>query len=1219
MKIVIDVQGCQSKGSRERGIGRYSLSLIKALVKNYPEIDFILFANPALFDLRSIFADELASNNINVSYFQWIAPGPFNDHFVGDDSCYFNAVQLRSYALEKLDADICLVTSFFEGFTDNCVIKFDHTYKLPPIISIFYDIIPLLNKETYLKTNPDFERFYLKQIEYLKTISSVLCISESAANEARSLFNNTSPRVFNISSGCDEVIFNSESNLTNEISFDLASLGDFILYSGAGDPRKNLLNLIRAYANLPPNYIVKHKLVLAGKLIKPEIENILELMNRLNLPTDYVVLLGFVSDNELVSLYRKCYLFIFPSLHEGFGLPVLEAMNCGAPVIVSNCTSLPEVVELKEALFDPLNIDSIKDLIIKCIDDLKFYNKLKSNSKERCKLFSWDITAKNTKNAIEEITKELENVSKNSISRENLSSFDRLILNLNRNNMQYKQYDSKEYYFKLLASSINIIDDQISSRIDKRCIFSSSQSSWLMEGPFDSSYSLSILNREFALSMINKVDNFSINSSEGDGDYPPDFEFLSKYPTLYKLYKNSLNKNNLTAITSRNMYPPRVNDMKSSINLMHCYGWEESEFPRVWVENFNRYLDGMTVMSKQVKKIMIDNGVSIPIQVSGLGVDHVNKSLMILNKINEAKSFCFLHISSCFPRKGISILLKAFENCFTINDDVSLIIKTFINPHNDLDNILASFRENNKNFPHVLVVYDDLSDDQIYSLYKQSDCLVAPSFGEGFGLPLAEAMYLKLPVITTGWGGQTDFCSDQTSWLVDYKFSYAETHFQLISSIWAEPSVDHLGTQMLKVYSLNEDQIRAKTDLAHKKILSYTWDSVAKININSANHISNSKYISIPRIGVMTTYNSACGIANYAQSLFLPNQDYYTIFAPYDEEILNTDSDNVYRCWDLHGSNFDKLFVEIITQKITTLVINFNFGLYDFDKLSNFLSRLFEKDINVLIIFHSTIEPFDRIEKKLENLSHILKKCTRLLVHTPDDMNRLKDRGLIDNVTLFPHGIIDYEPKIRRRNFNRETLYISTSGFCLPDKGFLELIEAISLVLKKGIKVHLTMLTSIHSSSISSDFSNLLKRRIKELSLDVYISTNFEYIPIENILDELSISDIAIYPYQKSNEASSAAVRNGISSLTNVLVTPLPVFNDVLKYVDVLPGKTAEDIANWLCKNYSRIISSRSEKDNNLENKLIWKKESSFTNVGFRLQNMIRSLELNKNFYELNI
>ena len=82
---------------------------------------------------------------------------------------------------------------------------------------------------------------------------------------------------------------------------------------------------------------------------------------------EYVVFLGYVSDTQLANLYRTCYLFVFPSLHEGFGLPVLEAMNCGAPVIASNLTSLPELIGNHNFLFDPYDAKDISSLIYKSL------------------------------------------------------------------------------------------------------------------------------------------------------------------------------------------------------------------------------------------------------------------------------------------------------------------------------------------------------------------------------------------------------------------------------------------------------------------------------------------------------------------------------------------------------------------------------------------------------------------------------------------------------------------------------------------------------------------------------------------------------------------------------------------------------------------------------------------------------------------------------------
>lgn len=167
----------------------------------------------------------------------------------------------------------------------------------------------------------------------------------------------------------------------------------------------------------------------------------------------------------------------------------------------------------------------------------------------------------------------------------------------------------------------------------------------------------------------------------------------------------------------------------------------------------------------------------IPISVCGLGIDHLEDLESDRNFSLNSNKFRFLHVSSCFPRKGIDILLRAYGQAFNSYDDVTLIIKTFKNSHNNVDQILKKEKSINSKYPDVMIINEDLSDSQLKALYFSSDALVAPSRGEGFGLPIAEAMFLDLPVITTAWGGQTDFCNHENSWLIDYEFLSAKNTF----------------------------------------------------------------------------------------------------------------------------------------------------------------------------------------------------------------------------------------------------------------------------------------------------------------------------------------------------------------------------------------------------------------------------------------------------------
>src|SRR5690606_19696511 len=117
--------------------------------------------------------------------------------------------------------------------------------------------------------------------------------------------------------------------------------------------------LIRSYARLSPELRRSHHLAIVCAVQDDSRNRLLELAKDAGLTADEVILTGFVPEEDLIALYNLCAVFVFPSWHEGFGLPALEAMRCGAPVIASNVSSLPEVVGLEEALFDPRSEEEI--------------------------------------------------------------------------------------------------------------------------------------------------------------------------------------------------------------------------------------------------------------------------------------------------------------------------------------------------------------------------------------------------------------------------------------------------------------------------------------------------------------------------------------------------------------------------------------------------------------------------------------------------------------------------------------------------------------------------------------------------------------------------------------------------------------------------------------------------------------------------------------------
>lgn len=199
-----------------------------------------------------------------------------------------------------------------------------------------------------------------------------------------------------ISSACDTTIFTKREISEDErecLYKKFGLTGSFILCMGGYEERKNAAALIRAYAQLSDALRNTFQLVFPASGYPFAHMGLANLSENLNLSSAQVRLLPYVSDNDLRDLYTLCALFVFPSLEEGFGLPMLEAMQCGAPVIASNTTSMPEVIGLEEALFDPRDIPSIQALMARALSDEAFRERLVANSHERSKLFSWDRSA----------------------------------------------------------------------------------------------------------------------------------------------------------------------------------------------------------------------------------------------------------------------------------------------------------------------------------------------------------------------------------------------------------------------------------------------------------------------------------------------------------------------------------------------------------------------------------------------------------------------------------------------------------------------------------------------------------------------------------------------------------------------------------------------------------------------------------------------------------
>lgn len=403
MRIAIDMQGLQT-GSRHRGIGRYTLSLVKAMIHNAKEHEIILLLNglfPETIDpIITEFTRLLRPDQIKI----WDALGP--TAYVDSDNDWrrIAAEHLRLQRISKIAPDIIILTSLFEGYGDDFVATTapDGSYCIPSA-TILYDLIPLLNPDEYL-SDARIRQWYELHVDKLRKSNLLLAISESSRAEAIELLNYPPSKIINISSAVDDyfrpVLINADEERLVRERFGLRK--DFLMYSGATDPRKNHIRLIQAYASLPCHIRDAHQLAIVGGMPDDHKAIFEAEAKRCGLNDHDCRIIGRVDDESLINLYNLCKGYIFPSWHEGFGLPALEAIKCGRPVIASNTTSLPEVIGDSNALFDPFNVADIAAKIERLLTDQAFRNELVEAQRKHSENFSWDSTANRVFTAIEQ-------------------------------------------------------------------------------------------------------------------------------------------------------------------------------------------------------------------------------------------------------------------------------------------------------------------------------------------------------------------------------------------------------------------------------------------------------------------------------------------------------------------------------------------------------------------------------------------------------------------------------------------------------------------------------------------------------------------------------------------------------------------------------------------------------------------------------------------------
>ena len=603
------------------------------------------------------------------------------------------------------------------------------------------------------------------------------------------------------------------------------------------------------------------------------------------------------------------------------------------------------------------------------------------------------------------------------------------------------------------------------------------------------------------------------------------------------------------------MYPPRVIDTPGGITCEY-FGWEESRIPPDMADDFNRFLDGVGVMSEFVRDVLWDSGVNVPIRVVGNGVDpHDPRAAIDAPELENLRAFRFLHISSAFPRKGIDVLLDAYAAAFDGQSDVTLVLKTFPNPHNQVGELLQQLRSRHPNPPDVRWIDRDLDDRELQGLYNLADCYVHPARGEGFGLPVAEAMSAGVPVISVAHSGLADFVSGETAVTIPFRLEPAGSHMDIAGSMWAEPDGERLAVEMSRLveHADSPDVRRRVTKAAELVATKYSWAAAAE---RWGDFIDELEDLStMTRVAMVSPWNSRCGVAEYSRYIVEHGRGSisFELFADKVDDVVDPFAERgVNRCWsDRWNPDLRELEAALTTSDPDVVHIQFNFGFFELKHLAEFIDRQLEHR-GVVVTLHRTAD-ID-IEGDLVSLKQIeatLQRVDQLITHQQADARLLGEFGLVRNVRVVPQGAPSPPPithsatRLALKVGSRPV--IGAFGFLLPHKGILDLIRAVDTLRTDFPDLCLFALCARHPSPTSREYENAVRAEIDARGLDDNVLLISEFLPDRTAAAILRGADAIVLPYRQTEESSSAALRFVLPIERPIIATDLPLFDDAAR------------------------------------------------------------------------
>ncbi|EOU1829553.1 glycosyltransferase family 4 protein [Clostridium perfringens] len=360
MKIVIDLTSLDDNFS---GIERFALNISKSFIEQNIKNEYILVFKNKLHD---DFKEIAKTKNVYIKIIK------------GNNKLFFSQIKLP-FELYKLKADKYLFLAFPAPLL----------FFKKGIINTIHDMTAWLYPETMSTKG----LILFKTLIYKSMFSSerIFTVSNSSKQDICSIFPKNKIPINIIYNGLDKKFleFKSDKDISYNIRKKYRLEGEYILCLGTIEPRKNIGLLIDSYIELVKEKNINYKLVLVGR--KGWKYNSIIKKIKYNKLENKIIFTGFVDDIDLPYVYSEAKCFVFPSIYEGFGIPIIEAMSVGVPVIASNTSSIPEVLDKNGLMFKSDDKEDLKNKLIEFLSLPKEeVNRIKINGNIRAKQFRWD-------------------------------------------------------------------------------------------------------------------------------------------------------------------------------------------------------------------------------------------------------------------------------------------------------------------------------------------------------------------------------------------------------------------------------------------------------------------------------------------------------------------------------------------------------------------------------------------------------------------------------------------------------------------------------------------------------------------------------------------------------------------------------------------------------------------------------------------------------------